>query len=159
MPSLVGIDGKEKMSKSLGNAIYLSDTEEDVGKKVMSMYTDPNRIRATDPGRVEGNPVFIYHELFNSDRDEVEQLKIRYRAGQVGDVEVKIRLQTALNRFLSPIRARRSRYADEPEIVSEILSHGRSKAQAEARENLRLTREAMGMVYSHVLTLNRRVSR
>jgi tryptophanyl-tRNA synthetase len=147
MPSLVGIDGKEKMSKSLGNAIYLSDTEEDVGKKVMSMYTDPNRIRATDPGRVEGNPVFIYHELFNSDRDEVEQLKIRYRAGQVGDVEVKIRLQTALNRFLSPIRAHRSRYADEPEIVSEILSHGRSKAQAEARENLRLTREAMGMVY------------
>lgn len=78
VPSLVGIDGKEKMSKSLGNAIYLSDTEEDVGKKVMSMYTDPNRIRATDPGRVEGNPVFIYHELFNSDRDEVEQLKIRY---------------------------------------------------------------------------------
>jgi tryptophanyl-tRNA synthetase len=88
-PLLVGTDGKEKMSKSLANAIYLSDTEEEVEKKVMNMYTDPNRLRSTDPGRVEGNPVFIYHERFNSDRDEVEQLKSRYRAGKVGDVEVK----------------------------------------------------------------------
>ncbi|MGH7824266.1 MAG: tryptophan--tRNA ligase [Candidatus Binatia bacterium] len=147
MPSLVGIDGKEKMSKSLGNAIYLSDTEQDVAKKVMSMYTDPNRIRSTDPGRVEGNPVFIYHELFNSDRDEVEQLKSRYKAGQVGDVEVKVRLQRALNRFLSTIRTHRTYYAAQPQIVSEILARGQRKAQTEAKETLRLTRKAMGLVY------------
>ena len=147
MPLLVGIDGKEKMSKSLDNAIYLSETEEGLRKKVMRMYTDPKRIRSTDPGKVEGNPVFIYHELFNSDRDEVEQLKSRYRTGQVGDVEVKTRLQAALNRFLSPIRARRAQYAAEPHILKRILATGQSKAQAEAQKTLGLTRKAMGMVY------------
>lgn len=147
MPLLVGTDGKEKMSKSLNNAIYLSDTEEEVGKKVMSMYTDPNRIRSTDPGRVEGNPVFIYHELFNSDRGEVEQLKGRYRSGQVGDVEVKARLQRALNRFLNPLRERRSRYAAEAQITKNALATGQSKAQAEAAGTLRLTRNAIGMSY------------
>ena len=114
----------------------------------MGMYTDPKRIHPTDPGTVEGNPVFIYHELFNSDRDEVEQLKARYRAGQVGDVEVKARLQAALSRFLSPIRAHRARYASEPEIVSEILTRGRSKARVEAGKTLWLTRRAIGLGYS-----------
>ena len=113
----------------------------------MGMYTDPKRIHSTDPGTVEGNPVFIYHELFNSDRDEVQQLKTRYRAGQVGDVEVKARLQAALNRFLSPIRAHRARYASEPEIVSEILTRGQSKARIEAGKSLRLARDAIGLGY------------
>ncbi|MDR7449535.1 MAG: tryptophan--tRNA ligase, partial [Armatimonadota bacterium] len=107
VPVLPGIDGKAKMSKSLGNAIYLSDDEATVTQKVMRMYTDPTRIHPTDPGHVEGNPVFIYHDAFNADRAEVEELKARYRQGRVGDVEVKQRLARALNAFLEPIRERR----------------------------------------------------
>jgi tryptophanyl-tRNA synthetase len=146
-PLLVGIDGKQKMSKSFGNAIYLSETEEGIREKVMSMYSDPKRIHSTDPGRVEGNPVFTYHELFNSDREEVERLKVRYKAGQVGDVEVKTRLQEALNRFLSSFRTRRTRYAADPQLIKQILANGQRKAQAEAQETLRWTRKAMGMAY------------
>ena len=101
---LVGIDGQAKMSKSLNNAIFLGDSQEDVLKKVRKMYTDPNRIHATDPGRVEGNPVFIYHDAFNPNTDEVDDLKTRYRAGTVGDVEVKTLLADAINRFLEPSR-------------------------------------------------------
>ena len=101
---LQGTDGQAKMSKSLGNVIYLSDDEATVIQKVMGMYTDPTRIHATDPGHVEGNPVFDYHDAFNSDKEEVEALKERYRAGRVGDVEVKKRLAVALNTFLEPIR-------------------------------------------------------
>ena len=102
-----GIDGNKKMGKSLGNAIYLSDTEEELRQKVFMIKTDPNRIRATDPGRVEGNTVFIYHDLFNPNREEVEDLKERYRKGTVGDVEVKEKLFRALNSLLTPIRERR----------------------------------------------------
>ena len=103
---LVGTGGNAKMSKSLGNCIYLSDDSEAVKGKVKNMYTDPNRIRATDAGTVEGNPVFIYHDAFNSNLDEVNDLKSRYRTGKVGDVEVKEKLAVAINLFLDPIRER-----------------------------------------------------
>ena len=104
---LPGIDGGTKMGKSLGNAIFLSDDEKTVTARVMKMYTDPTRLRATDPGHVEGNPVFVYHDAFNPDRAEVADLKARYEKGTVGDVEVKRRLAAVLNTFLDPIRTRR----------------------------------------------------
>ena len=113
VPTLVGTDGQAKMSKSLGNAIFLSDDEKTVNQKVRGMYTDPNRIRADIPGTVEGNPVFIYHDAFNPDVDEVNDLKARYRLGKVGDVEVKRKLARAINAFLEPIRAAAQR-ADGP---------------------------------------------
>lgn len=144
---LVGTDGKTKMSKSLDNAIDLSDDPQTVERKVMSMYTDPTRIRATDPGRVEGNPVFIYHDRFNDDQAEVADLKERYRAGRVGDVEVKRRLVAALDRFLDPIRERRARFARDPKIVDEIIREGSKRARAEARRTLHEVREAMRLDY------------
>jgi len=110
VPTLVGTDGQAKMSKSLGNAIFLSDDSAVVRKKVFSMYTDPKRIRADIPGTVEGNPVFSYHDAFNTRVEEVEDLKERYRAGRVGDVEVKEKLARALNEFLDPLRERRTFY-------------------------------------------------
>lgn len=143
VPTLVGTDGRAKMSKSLGNAIYLSDDAETVRKKVFSMYTDPTRIRADMPGHVEGNPVFIYHDAFNADKDEVEQLKERYRAGTVGDVEVKERLARALNAFLDPLRERRARYAQEPGLVDAILHEGTLRVREEARQTLAAVRAAM----------------
>ncbi|MCS7003586.1 MAG: tryptophan--tRNA ligase, partial [Dehalococcoidia bacterium] len=145
VPTLVGTDGQAKMSKSLGNCIYLSDPPEEVERKVRGMFTDPNRLRATDPGRVEGNPVFIYHNAFNDDREEVRDLEDRYRAGKVGDVEVKRRLAAALNRFLDPIRARRAEYAADPALVTKIIREGTEKARAEAIETLRLAKQAMRM--------------
>jgi tryptophanyl-tRNA synthetase len=110
VPLLVGTDGQSKMSKSLNNAIYLSDDAETVKQKVMNMYTDPKRLRATDPGTVEGNPVFIYHDAFNPSKAEVDDLKERYRVGKVGDVEVKQKLVTAINNFLEPFREKRAYY-------------------------------------------------
>ena len=124
---LPGTDGSSKMSKSLDNAIDLADEPETVRLKVKSMYTDPGRIRATDPGRVEGNPVFIYHDAFNDDSAQVEDLKARYRTGKVGDVEVKQRLYEALERFLAPIRERRARYERDPKLVE----RGREEDRAE----------------------------
>ena len=144
---LPGIYGEQKMSKSLGNAILLSDSEDEVSGRVMKMYTDPNRLRATDPGRVEGNPVFIYHDAFNPDVAEVEELKARYRAGQVGDVEVKRKLAKALNDFLAPLRERRAGFAARPEIVEDILHEGNRRARAAAVETMARVREAMGMNY------------
>ena len=107
-PVLIGTDGQAKASKSIGNVIMLSDPADVVEQKVRSMYTDPARIRADIPGKVEGNPVFIYHEIFNDNADEVADLEERYRKGAVGDVEVKKKLAAALNRFLDPIRERRA---------------------------------------------------
>lgn len=146
-PLLPGTDGREKMGKSLGNAIMLSDDPAAVKTKVMGMYTDPNRIRATDPGRVEGNPVFTYHDAFNTDTAEVEDLKERYRAGRVGDIEVKQRLITALERFLEPIRERRAEYERRPKVVDEILHAGSARARAEAQRTLHEVREAMHLDY------------
>ncbi|MCK4316417.1 MAG: tryptophan--tRNA ligase, partial [Anaerolineae bacterium] len=123
VPTLVGIDGT-KMSKSRGNAIYLSDDSATVERKVHGMYTDPQRVRADVPGRVEGNPVFIYHETFNPNQEEVKDLKERYRRGKVGDVEVKENLARAINGFLDPIRERRARYEAQPGLIEEILAGG-----------------------------------
>jgi len=145
VPALVGIDGQAKMSKSLNNAIFLSDDEETVIGKVFSMYTDPKRIRADIPGTVETNPVFVYHDIFNSDVAEVNDLKERYRRGRVGDVEVKRKLARALNCFLEPIRQRRARYASQPGLVDEILASGISRMRKEAHETMTLVREAMGL--------------
>jgi tryptophanyl-tRNA synthetase len=144
---LPGIDGSSKMGKSLGNAIDLADDPETVKRKVMAMYTDPKRVRATDPGTVEGNPVFIYHDAFNTDRADVEDLKARYRAGKVGDVEVKQRLVAALERFLAPIRERRARYAADAKLVDEIVAAGSERARAEAQRTLHDVRAAMRLDY------------
>ena len=147
VPTLVGLDGKAKMSKSLGNAILLSEDPEELRRKVMGMYTDPTRLRATDPGHVEGNPVFDYHDAFNADWAEVAELKERYRAGRVGDVEVKRSLIDALNRFLEPIRERRATFEARAGLVDEIIVEGSRRARREAQETLRLAREAMGLTY------------
>jgi len=142
---LPGIDGQAKMSKSLDNAIYLSDDSATVEEKVRRMYTDPSRIHATDPGHVEGNPVFIYHDAFNADAAEVEDLKDRYRKGRVGDVEVKDRLVRALNDFLEPIREGRARFERQKDAVEDILQRGTTYARAEAKKTLELARGAMGL--------------
>jgi tryptophanyl-tRNA synthetase len=142
---LVGLDGQAKMSKSLNNTIFLSDDAEIVREKVMRMYTDPKRVRADIPGRVEGNPVFIYHDAFNTDVDEVEALKQRYRRGQVGDVEVKQRLARALNAFLDPIREQRASFEEQPQLVEEILRSGTERMRLEAQGTMELVRDAMGL--------------
>ena len=144
---LVGTDGQAKAGKSIGNVILLSDDAKTVEAKVRTMYTDPNRIRADIPGRVEGNPVFIYHEAFNDDRDEVEDLERRYRKGAVGDVEVKQKLATAINRFLEPIRERRAQFAKQKGLVEEIIRDGSARARAECHKTLAEAREAMGLTY------------
>lgn len=140
---LVGTDGNAKMSKSLGNVIYLCDTEEDVSKKVMAMYTDPNRKHATDPGKVEGNPVFIYLDAFCKDAAKVNELKERYAVGKVGDVEVKRYLSVVLNEFLEPIRERRHYYEAQPELVKTILSDGTKQARATVAKTMQEVRSAM----------------
>jgi tryptophanyl-tRNA synthetase len=147
MGLLPGIDGRDKMGKSLDNAIFLSDDEKTVERKVMRMYTDPNRVRADVPGRVEGNPVFVYHDAFNPDKAEVDDLKARYREGKVTDVEVKRRLLAALERFLAPIRERRTEIAARPKVVDEILAAGSERARREAATTLHEVREAMHLDY------------
>ena len=143
--TLIGTDGQAKMSKSVGNCIYLSDDEETVNKKVKSMYTDPTRIRPTDPGHVEGNPVFIYHDVFNENKEEVADLKDRYIKGEVGDVEVKTKLALALNHFLSPIRDRRAKYENNKDLVNDIINTGSVKAATEAQQTLDQVLEVMGI--------------
>lgn len=145
VPILPGIDGRTKMSKSLGNAIYLSDDPDTVKRKVQRMFTDPTRIHPTDPGHVEGNPVFIFHDAFNPDVGEVEELKDRYRKGRVGDVEVKERLVRALNAFLDPVRERRAHFAGQPDMIDEIIREGTKRARAEAQETLARVKTAMGL--------------
>lgn len=143
--SLVGTDGNAKMSKSLGNAIFLSDDAKTVQKRVMSMYTDPKRVRADIPGTVEGNPVFIYHDAFNPNKAEIDDLKTRYRAGSVGDVEVKEKLVAALNAFLDPIRERRAFYESQKGLVEEIIYEGTQRMREEARTTLSMAKKAMGL--------------
>lgn len=147
VPTLPGTNGMQKMSKSLGNAILLSDPPEMVRERVMKMYTDPNRVRADIPGKVEGNPVFIYHDAFNPDREEVEDLKTRYREGRVGDVEVKKKLYAALETFLAPLRERRAEFAARAGHIEEILHAGNERMRAVARETMEAVREAMGLTY------------
>ncbi len=144
VPTLVGTDGQAKMSKSLNNAIYLSDSPEEVRKKVRGMYTDPKRVSADVPGTVEGNPVFIYHDAFNPNIEEVEDLKTRYRAGKVGDVEVKDKLAAAINNLLEPMHARRARY-EETGLIEEIIFNGTQIAQKETQATLFMMKKAMGL--------------
>jgi tryptophanyl-tRNA synthetase len=146
--TLPGTDGQAKMSKSLGNAIYLSDDATTVRKKVFSMYTDPNRIRAHIPGNVEGNPVFTYLDHFDPDTAAVEELKTRYRAGGVGDVEVKERLATVLNAFLEPVRERAASYAAERGMVDEVIYRGTLRMREVGAETLREVKKAMGIASS-----------
>ena len=145
-PRLPGLDNR-KMSKSYGNTIDLSDDAEAVKQKVRQMYTDPKRVRADIPGTVEDNPVFIYHDAFNPNRDEVEDLKARYRAGKVGDVEVKTKLANAMNAMLDPLRERRAAVARNPEQVREILVEGSRKARAIAQETMERVRAAVRLKY------------
>jgi tryptophanyl-tRNA synthetase len=146
-PRLVGVDGQAKMSKSLNNAIYLKDTPAVVNEKVRSMYTDPTRLRATDPGHVEGNPVFLYHDVFNPNREEVADLKDRYRRGAVGDVEVKQKLATALNEFLDPIREKRAYYEANMGLVRDVLANGTDRTRKVAQATMDLVREALDLRY------------
>jgi tryptophanyl-tRNA synthetase len=145
--TLVGTDGQAKMSKSLDNAILLSDDARTVEQRVRGMYTDPNRVRADIPGRVEGNPVFIYHDAFNPNKAEVDDLKDRYRQGKVGDVEVKRKLATAINNFLDPVRERRASYEAKPGFVEELILTGNERVRAIAKETIRMVEDAMGMTY------------
>jgi tryptophanyl-tRNA synthetase len=144
---LPGLDGFKKMSKSLGNTIRLSEDVDAVKKKVRSMYTDPKRIRPDIPGTVEGNPVFLYHDVFNSDTAEVDDLKARYRAGKVGDVEVKDKLAKALNGVLEPLRERRRDLASRPERIHEILVAGSKRARAAANDTMERVRDAIKLKY------------
>jgi tryptophanyl-tRNA synthetase len=144
---LPGLDGDRKMSKSLGNTIHMSDSAEEVQKRVRSMYTDPKRVRADIPGTVEGNPVFIYHDAFNPDTAEVEDLKARYRAGRVGDVEVKTKLAKAINAYLDPIRERRAAALARPGYIREVMFEGSKKARVVAVETMERVRDAVKLKY------------
>jgi tryptophanyl-tRNA synthetase len=145
-PRLPGLDNR-KMSKSYGNTIDLADTAADVVRKVRQMYTDPKRVRADIPGTVEGNPVFIYHDAFNPDLDEVEDLKTRYRAGTVGDVEVKTKLSAAINALLAPIRERRETALARPGYLREVVMEGSRRARGVATETMDRVRAAVNLRY------------
>jgi tryptophanyl-tRNA synthetase len=145
-PRLPGVDNR-KMSKSYGNAINLTDDASTVRKKVMRMYTDPKRVRADVPGTVEGNPVFVYHDAFNPDKAEVDDLKARYRAGAVGDVEVKEKLARAMNAALEPMRERRAEVLASPGRLREILFEGSARARTIAVETMNRVRDAVKLTY------------
>lgn len=145
IPSLIGTDGKGKMSKSGGNSIMLSDDAKSVAKKVRGMFTDPNRTSADIPGTVEGNPVFDFHDAFNSNKAEVEELKERYRQGKVGDGEVKDKLAIALQETMDPIRERMAHFESQTGLVDEILYNGTLKMREMAGETMRNVRSAMGL--------------
>ncbi len=144
---LPGLDGNAKMSKSLGNAIYLADDAKTVQKKVMSMYTDPNHIHVEDPGQVEGNTVFTYLDVFAPDKDKVAELKEQYRKGGLGDVKIKRYLNKVLEEELAPIRERREKFAQDPDAVYEMLLEGSKKANEVANQTLQEVREAIGLNY------------
>jgi tryptophanyl-tRNA synthetase len=146
IPRLPGLDNR-KMSKSYGNTIDLTDDADTVVKKVRQMYTDPKRVRADIPGTVEGNPVFIYHDAFNTDLAEIEDLKTRYRAGKVGDVEVKTKLAKALNAALEPMRERRREIMSQPDRLREIAIEGSRKARAIAQTTMERVRDAVKLRY------------
>ena len=152
---LPGTDGQAKMSKSLNNGIYLADDADTVKKKVMSMYTDPNRLRGTEPGNVEGNPVFTYLDAFHPDKDLIEDLKERYRKGGanekgkplLGDVVVKRELVDALNALLDPIRARRQELEQDDAYVWDVIAEGTRRGRARAGEVMESVRQAMKLDY------------
>jgi tryptophanyl-tRNA synthetase len=141
---LPGVDNRV-MHTSYGNAIYLGDTPDETTRKVMGMYTDPTRIHASDPGHVEGNPLFAYHALFNPNAAEVEDFKLRYRAGKVGDVELKQRLAEVLNHYLAPLRQRRADFVAQPKLLMEILETGTERARRIARQTFEEVQDCMGL--------------
>ncbi len=145
VPRLSGLYGKDKMSKSLGNAIFLADPPDVLRKKVRQIYTDPTRLRATDPGHLEGNVVFEYLDAFDPDREDLARLKDRYQAGGVGDVAVKERLFEVLDGLLAPIRERRALWEQDPEAVDRVLQEGTTRARAIAIRVLSQVRDAMGL--------------
>ena len=144
---LSGIDGSAKMSKSLGNAIYLSDSADEVVKKVRSMYTDPHHLRVEDPGAIEGNTVFTYLDIFALDKQKVDELKAHYQRGGLGDVKVKGYLTEVLQEFLDPIRIRRAHYAQDPKKVFEVLRQGTEKAKQVTNKTLQEVKDAMQLSY------------
>lgn len=144
---LVGIDGKGKMSKSLNNGIYLSDSAEEIEKKVMKMFTDPNHIRIEDPGQIEGNVVFTYLDIFDSDKEKVAELKEHYQRGGLGDMTIKRYLNEVLQDYLAPIRERREEFAKDPEYVMNMLKEGSQKAERVAAATLAEVKAAMGINY------------
>lgn len=144
---LPGTDGKAKMSKSIGNCIYLSDDEETVRKKIMSMYTDPDHIRVEDPGKVEGNTVFTYLDAFGTDKEKIQEMKEHYMRGGLGDVKVKRYLNEVLQAELEPIRNRRKEFEKDIPAVYEMLIKGSEHARAVAEQTLKEVREAMGLEY------------
>ncbi|GAB7127541.1 tryptophan--tRNA ligase [Silvimonas sp. JCM 19000] len=144
---LPGIDGKAKMSKSLGNSLTLGASAEDITKAVKMMYTDPNHLRVADPGQVEGNVVFTYLDIFDPDTAAVEELKAHYRRGGLGDMVIKRRLEEILQTLLAPIRARREQLAADPEHVMGILRAGTDKAREQTAATLDAVKRAMGIVY------------
>ncbi len=152
VPRLVGTDGRAKMSKSLNNAVYLADDPDTVEKRVRRMVTDITgqnpRMRPTDPGIVENNPAFLYHDAFNDDIAEVAELKERYAAGGVSDQEVKERLTAAINRFLEPIREKRAWYEQHPDFVRDALLAGTKREQEIARATIADVRQAMQVMYA-----------
>ena len=144
---LPGLDGNAKMSKSLNNAIYLSDDAKTVKQKVMSMYTDPQHIHVEDPGKVEGNTVFTYLDIFDPDKDKVAQLKEDYQKGGLGDVKIKRYLNTVLEKELAPIRERRAQYEQDTSAVYDMLIEGSKKANEVANQTLQEVRDAIGLNY------------
>ena len=142
-----GLDGNAKMSKSLGNAIYLSDDEKTLQKKVMSMYTDPTHIHVEDPGHIKGNVVFTYLDIFDPDKEHVQELKDQYRAGGLGDVKIKRYLFEVLNNELKPIRERREEFAKDIPAVYDMLKQGCADANEVANQTLAEVRHAMGLDY------------
>jgi tryptophanyl-tRNA synthetase len=147
VPRLVGIDGKAKMSKSLGNAIFLSDSADEVAKKVMGMYTDPDHVKVSDSGKVEGNVVFMYLDIFDKNKDEVQELKEHYARGGLGDVVLKKRLIALLNEFLEPIRTKRKEWEKNPAVVMDILYKGTQDTQKLAQQTMDEVRSVMHLNY------------
>ena len=146
-PRLIGIDGGIKMGKSLNNGIYLSDSKNEISKKVMNMYTDPGHIHVNDPGKVEGNVVFTYLDIFDPNKIEVNELKKQYGKGGLGDVVIKNRLIEILENLISPIRAKREELAKNPDEVIKILEEGTNKARIVAKETMAEVRKAMKINY------------
>ncbi len=144
---LVGTDGRGKMSKSLNNGIYLSDSPDEIEKKVMKMYTDPDHIHVEDPGKVEGNVVFTYLDIFDEDKEKVAELKEHYQKGGLGDVKIKRYLNEVLQAKLAPIRERRDEYAQDPGYVLDMLKQGSEKAERVAAQTLDEVKTAMGINY------------
>lgn len=144
MPRLVGIDGKAKMSKSLGNAIYLKDTSEEIKAKVNKMYTDPTRVKATDPGHIEGNVVFMYLDMFMENKSVLDSLKEDYRRGQLGDVVIKEYLFNEVNNLLTPVREKRESISDKE--AQEVLMEGTQRARVVAKETIKEVRKAMKLL-------------